>query len=408
MRGRQANENVLPAPLVAMRIGVPKESTPDERRVALVPVVLPSLIKAGLEIVVESGAGLAAGLVDDDFKNKGATIGSRDDAFAADVVAQVRCLGATPEPLADINRMQSGKIWIGTCEPLAQPQPIQEAASRGATVLSLELVPRITRAQSMDVLSSMAMLAGYKAVLLAATTLPKMFPMMITAAGTVSPARVFVIGAGVAGLQAISTAKRLGAVVEAYDVRPAVKEQVESLGASFVEMELETEDAQDAGGYAREQGEEFLNKQREFMTRVIAGSDVVITTAAIPGKKAPLLVTRAMVEAMRRGSIVVDLAAESGGNCEVTQAGKTVDHQGVTVLGPENITSTLPRDASQLIAKNIATFLLHLTEEGEVRIDAEDEITRGTLVAYNGEVVHARVREALGLPALEPAADKAS
>ncbi len=391
-----------------MRIGVPKESSPDERRVALVPGVLSSLKKAGLEIVVESGAGLAAGVSDEDFANKGATIGSRDEAFAADVVVQVRCLGATDEPLADLARIQSGKIWIGTCEPLAEPQPIQEAASRGATVLSLELMPRITRAQSMDVLSSMAMLAGYKAVLLAANTLPKMFPMMITAAGTVAPARVFIIGAGVAGLQAISTAKRLGAVVEAYDVRPAVKEQVESLGASFVEMELETEGAQDAGGYAREQGEDFLNKQRELMTRVIAGSDVVITTAAVPGRKAPLLVTRAMVEGMRRGSVVVDLAAERGGNCEVTQPGETVDHQGVTVLGPMNVPSTLPRDASQLMAKNIATFLLHLTEEGKVQIDAEDEITRGTLVAHDGEVVHQGVREALGLPSLEPSADQTS
>jgi len=391
-----------------MRIGVPKESSPEERRVALVPAVLPSLKKAGLEIVVESGAGLAAGVTDEEYTNKGATIGSRDDVFAADVVAGVRLLGAAAEPLGDLQRIQSGKIWIGTCEPLAEPQPIEEAASRGATVLSLELMPRITRAQSMDVLSSMAMLAGYKAVLLAANTLPKMFPMMITAAGTVTPARVFIIGAGVAGLQAISTAKRLGAVVEAYDVRPAVKEQVESLGATFVEMELETEGAQDAGGYAREQGEEFLNKQRELMTRVIAGSDVVITTAAVPGRKAPLLVTQAMVEGMPRGSVVVDLAAERGGNCEVTQPGETIDHQGVTILGLVNLPSTLPRDASQLIAKNIATFLLHLTEEGKIQIDPEDEITRGTLVARDGEVVHSRVREALGLPPLEPTANEPS
>ncbi len=391
-----------------MRIGVPKESSPEERRVALVPGVLPSLKKAGLEIVVESGAGLPAGIADEDFKNKGATIGSRDDAFAADVVTQVRCLGANPDPSADLERISSGKIWIASCEPLAKAEHVQAAASQGATVFSLELVPRITRAQSMDVLSSMAMLAGYKAVLLAANTLPKMFPMMITAAGTITPARVFIIGAGVAGLQAIATAKRLGALVEAYDVRPAVKEQVESLGGKFVEMELETEDAQDAGGYAREQGEDFLNKQRELMSRVIADSDVVITTAAIPGKKAPLLVTRPMVEGMHRGSVIVDLAAEGGGNCEVTQAGQTIDHDGVTVLGPVNVPSSLPRDASQLIAKNIATFLLHLVDEGEVQFDLEDEITTGTLVARGGEVVHSRVREALGLPALEAAADQSS
>jgi NAD(P) transhydrogenase subunit alpha len=257
-------------------------------------------------------------------------------------------------------------------------------------------MPRITRAQSMDVLSSMATIAGYKAVLIAANTLPKMFPMMMTAAGTVAPARVFVVGAGVAGLQAIASAKKLGAIVQAYDVRPAVKEQVESLGGKFVELELETTTAEDAGGYAKELGEDFYRKQREMMNKVIAESDVVITTAAIPGKKAPILVTTEMVKGMHSGSVIVDLAAERGGNCELTKAGETVDFNGVKIIGPVNIPATVPYHASQMYAKNITTFLLHLIKEGKLTIDTEDEITAGTLITQGGKIVHPRVLEAMG------------
>ncbi len=389
-----------------MLVGVPKETFPGERRVALVPGVLASLKKAGMDVVVESGAGLSAGIADDAYSEKGAQIGDRAAAFDADVVTLVRALGANEaEGSADLQSARGGQAWICNCEPLSAPAEIQKAADKKLSIFSLELMPRITRAQSMDVLSSMAMLAGYKAVLLAADKLPKMFPMMITAAGTIAASRVFVVGAGVAGLQAIATAKRLGAVVEAFDVRPAVKEQVESLGARFLEIELDTASAQGEGGYAGEQSEEFLAKQREMMHRAVAGSDVVITTAAVPGKKAPLLVTREMVEGMKRGSVVVDLAAERGGNCEVTREGEEVDHGGVTILGPVNLPSTLPADASQLIAKNIATFLLHLVEDGKLKLDTSDEITCDTLVAHEGEVVGARIREILGLAALEPAAD---
>jgi NAD(P) transhydrogenase subunit alpha len=260
----------------------------------------------------------------------------------------------------------------------------------------MEMMPRITRAQSMDILSSMATIAGYKAVILGADALPKLFPMMMTAAGTLAAARVFVVGAGVAGLQAIASARRLGAVVHAYDVRPVVREQVESLGGKFVELELETDTAEDAGGYAKELGEDFYTKQREMMLSVVAESDVVITTAAIPGRKAPVLVTREMVEGMSRGSVIVDLAAERGGNCELTVPGERVDHNGVTILGPLNIPSDVPYHASQMYSKNITTFLLHLVKEGQVVIDLDDEITRGTLITRDGSVVHERVLDAAG------------
>ena len=381
-----------------MKVAVPQETYDGERRVALVPAVLPQLTKAGIEVAVERGAGVAAGYADEAYRDKGASIvDDRKRLLAdADIVAQVRTLGANPDAgAADLELLRSGQVLVGMAEPLSAHDQTRALAERGVTLLALELMPRITRAQSMDVLSSMATIAGYKAVLLAADTLPRMFPMLMTAAGTVAAARVFVVGAGVAGLQAIATAKRLGAIVEAYDVRPAVKEQVQSLGGKFVELELDAATAEDAGGYARELGEEFYRRQRETMTRVVAGADVVITTAAIPGKKAPILVTEEMVAGMRLGSVVVDLAAERGGNCELTQPGESVDHDGVTVLGPLNLPSSIPFHASQMYAKNVTTYLLHLATEGKLELDLDDEITRETLITRDGNVVNERVRKAM-------------
>jgi NAD(P) transhydrogenase subunit alpha len=382
-----------------MIVGVVKETFPGEARVALVPVGVQQLTRADLEVLVEPGAGVAAGYDDSAYTEKGATLAAdRADVWRrADVVLQVRSLGANPEAgRADLGAMRSGQVVIGSCEPLTEHASANAVAATGATLFSMEMMPRITRAQSMDILSSMATIAGYKAVLMGADALPKLFPMMMTAAGTLAAARVFVVGAGVAGLQAIASARRLGAVVHAYDVRPAVREQVESLGGKFVELELETDTAEDAGGYARELGEDFYTKQREMMLSVVAESDVVITTAAIPGRKAPILVTREMVEGMRRGSVIVDLAAERGGNCELTVPGERVDHNGVRILGPLNIPSTVPYHASQMYSKNITTFLLHLVKDGAMVVDLDDEITKGTLITRNGAVVHARVLEAQG------------
>jgi NAD(P) transhydrogenase subunit alpha len=296
--------------------------------------------------------------------------------------------------------MRPGQIVIGMCDPLGAPEAIQQVAETGVTLFALEMIPRITRAQSMDVLSSMATIAGYRAVLLAATELPKMFPMMMTAAGTLSAARVFVIGAGVAGLQAIATAKRLGGIVHAYDVRPDCREQVESLGGKFVELELEAAEAEDQGGYAKAMGEEFYRKQRELMARVVADSDVVVTTAAIPGKPSPRLITREAVDAMPTGGVIVDLAAERGGNCEVTQADQRIEHAGVVVLGPTNLPSEIPAHASQMFSNNITKFLLHLVAEQQLRVQLDDEITAGTLAAHEGQVWNARLRELLGQPPL--------
>ena len=377
-----------------MIVGVPKETFPGETRVSLVPAALGPLGNRGLEIVIEAGAGTEAGYGDRLYQEKGATVAhDRADLFKrADVIAQVRALGANPEAgMSDLDLMREGQIVVGTCDPLIMHDANRALADRGVSLLSLELMPRITRAQSMDILSSMATIAGYKAVLIAADTLPKMFPMMMTAAGTISPARAFVVGAGVAGLQAIASAKKLGAVVEAYDVRPAVKEQVESLGGKFVELELETGDAEDAGGYAKAMDEEFYRKQREMMIKVVAANDVVITTAAVPGKKAPILVTEEMVRGMQPGSVIVDLAAERGGNCELTKPGETVRVHGVTIIGPLNIPATIPFHASQMFSKNVATFLLHLVNDGAVTLDLEDEITAGTLVTHQGKIVHPMV-----------------
>jgi NAD(P) transhydrogenase subunit alpha len=383
-----------------MIVAVPKETFPGERRVALVPAMIPPLVKAGLEVRIEAGAGQSAGYPDEQYADKGAAVtDSADEIFAADCLLMVRTAGANPEAgAATIDRLRQGQYLIGMADPLGQPEVAQRVAERGASLLALELLPRITRAQSMDVLSSMATVAGYRAVLLGAVALPKMFPMMMTAAGTVAPARAFVVGAGVAGLQAIATAKRLGAIVSAYDVRSAVKEQVQSLGGKFIEMDLGTGDAEDKGGYAKAMDEDFYRRQREMMTRVVAEMDLVITTAAVPGKKAPTLVTAEMVRGMPAGSVVVDLAAERGGNCELTRPGETVVEGGVTILGPANLPSEVPFHASQMYAKNITTFLQHLLDDdGQVRLDMDDEITRDTLVTHEGRVVQPRVCEALGI-----------
>jgi len=382
-----------------MKVAVVKESFPGERRVALVPAAVGPLVKSGLEVIVESGAGVAAGIADDAYRAAGATIVSRADAFAADCLLTVRTCGANGHAwAADRDRLRPGTIVIGTCDPLGEPQACREAAERGVTLFALELVPRITRAQSMDVLSSQANIAGYRAVLLAATALPRIFPMMTTAAGTVTPAKVLILGAGVAGLQAIATAKRLGAQVSAYDVRPAVKEQVQSLGAKFVELPIETAASEAAGGYAKAMGEDFYARQRELLGRVVADSDVVVCTALIPGQKAPVLVTRAMVTGMRPGSVIVDLAAERGGNCEATLPGETAVVDGVTVLGPTNLPAEVPFHTSQLYARNIATFLAHLVKLGLPDVSTDDEIVRDTLVARGGRLVHPKVCERAGVP----------
>lgn len=385
-----------------MKVAVLKETFPGERRVAVVPAAVPGLAKAGLDVIVETGAGAAAGFSDDAYRSAGATIASREEAFAADCLLTVRTCGACGEGWChDRDRLRPGVVLVGLCDPLSAPGPCQEAAERGATVFSLELVPRTTRAQSMDVLSSQANIAGYRAVLLAANTLPRILPMMTTAAGTITPAKVLVLGAGVAGLQAIATAKRLGGQVSAYDVRPAVKEQVQSLGAKFVELPLETGSSEAAGGYAKAMGEEFYAKQRELLGRVVAESDVVICTALIPGQKAPVLVTREMVAGMKPGSVIVDMAAERGGNCEGSCPDETVVLDGVTILGPTNLAADVATHTSQLYARNITTFLAHLVTCGLPDVATDDEICRETLVARGGQIVHPRIRERAGLPPLE-------
>ena len=388
-----------------MKAGIPRETFPGERRVAVIPAVLPALGKLGVEVVIEADAGLAAGFPDAAYVEKGATVAaSREAVFSsADVILQVRSLASSrTAPPPDLSLVRNGQVLVGFLDPIGAPEGIQAVADRGATAFAMDLIPRITRAQAMDALSSMATIIGYKAVLLAADTTPRMFPMLMTAGGTLAPARVFIIGAGVAGLQAIATARRLGAVVEAYDVRPAVKEQIESLGAKFVELALETGGAQDKGGYAKAMDEEFYRRQRETMTRAVAAADVVITTAAIPGKKAPILITADMVSGMRPGSVIVDVAAEQGGNCELTRPGETVVRGGVTLLGPVNMASSVPTHASQLHAKNVANFLALLVKQGNLVVDMDDEIVRETLVARDGEVVHPRLREALGKDAQTP------
>jgi NAD(P) transhydrogenase subunit alpha len=384
-----------------MIIGVPVESYPNEQRVALVPVSVPTLAKKGFEVLVERGAGVKAGFSDASYEEEGARIvPNRSQLFSsADIILQVRGLGANPESgYADLELLRSGQVIVGLLNPLGAPETARELAVRGITAFALELLPRISRAQSMDVLSSMATIAGYKAALLAAGALKRVFPMMITAAGTITAAKVFVIGAGVAGLQSIATSRRLGAVVQAYDVRPAVKEQVESLGAKFVELGLETGEAETSGGYAKAMDEDFYRRQRDMMARVIAESDVVIATASVPGKRAPILITKEMVQGMRLGSVIVDLAAEWGGNCELTRPGETVEVNGVTIIGPINLPSTIPFHASQMYARNITAFLQNLMNNGNFQLNMEDQIIRDTLLTHSGEVVNPQVRELLGLP----------
>src|SRR3984893_95827 len=386
-----------------MIVGVPRESFPGERRVALVPAAVPNLTKAGLEVVVEAGAGIGAGYPDADYAAKGAkVVADRTDVFrAADIVVQVLCYGSNDKTgKADVPLFRSGQVLIGFLRPLGSLETIQEIASKGVTSFSVELMPRTTRAQSMDVLSSMGTICGYKAVVLAADTSPRIFPMLTTAAGTITPGRVLVIGAGVAGLQAIATARRLGAVASAYDLRPAAKEQVQSLGGRFVELPIEAKDAEDARGYARAQDESFYRRQRELLARVVAESDVVITAAVIPGKTSPVLVTADMVAGMAPGSVIVDLASERGGNCELTRVGEKIVAHGVTIIGWFNLASTVPYHASQMYARNISAFLTHLVKDGKLQINPSDEITRDTLVTRGGELVNPRIREFFALPAL--------
>ena len=386
-----------------MKIGVPREIFPGERRVALVPSAIPSLTKAGLEVVVEAGAGIEAGYPDIDYASAGAKLlSSRADVFsAADIVIQVLCYGSNDKTgEADLPLFHRDQSLIGFLRPLGSLETIKQIASRGVTAFSVELMPRTTRAQSMDALSSMATISGYKAVVLAADTQPRIFPMLTTAAGTITPARVLVIGCGVAGLQAIATARRLGAVVSAYDLRPVVKEQVQSLGGRFVELGVDAQDAQDERGYARAQNESFYDRQRQLLGEVVAENDVVITTAVIPGKKSPILVTKEMVAGMRPGSVIVDLAAERGGNCELTSAGEKVVKHGVTIIGLINLASTVPCHASQMYARNVTAFLLHLVKDGRLQLNIEDQIVRDTLLTRAGEIVNARLREFYALPAL--------
>ncbi len=386
-----------------MIVGVPRESFPGERRVALVPATIPSLTKAGLEVVVEAGAGVEAGYPDADYVAKGAKMApKREDVFgAADIILQVLCYGSNDKTgKADVPLFRRDQVLIGFLRPLGSLETIQEIAGRGVTSFSVELMPRTTRAQSMDALSSMATICGYKAVILAANTLPRIFPMLTTAAGTITPGRVLIIGAGVAGLQAIATARRLGAVASAYDLRPAAKEQVLSLGGRFVELPIEAKDAQDTRGYAKAQDETFYQRQRELLGKVVRESDVVISAAVIPGKQPPVLVTKEMVAGMAPGSVIVDLAAERGGNCELTRPGEIVVEHGVTIIGWYNLASTVPYHASQMYAKNVSSFLLNLVKEGKLRLNMKDEIVRDTLLTRGGEVANARVREFFSLPAL--------
>jgi len=383
--------------VVSVTIGVPRESFPGERRVAITPRYGDALAKLGASVIVERSAGVQAGFPDDQYAARGARLASRVEVFrAADVIVQVRTLGANPEAgRADLSLLRRGQTVIGFGEPLTAAREGSDLAAAGVTFLAMELMPRITRAQSMDALSSMATISGYEAVLLAARSLPKIFPMLMTAAGTITAAKVFVLGAGVAGLQAIATARRLGAVVSAYDVRQAVKEQVESLGAKFVALDLPAGASEDQGGYAKAMDEQFYRRQRELLTEVLREQDVVITTAAVPGKKAPVLITAEMTSAMAPGSVIVDIAAERGGNCELTRAGETIVHRGVTILGPLNLPSMAPYHASQMYASNVTAFLKLMLRDGALSLNLDDEIIRETLVTHGNQIVQPRVRESL-------------
>ena len=389
----------MPSPDKPVMVGVPKEVVGGERRVAAVPETVAKLKAAGFAVQVEAGAGTGAQVSDQAYEQAGATVvgGAGSVLSSSDVVLKVQ-----PPTAGEAARLKEGAILVSFLQPAANAAVVEQLAKQKVTAFSLELVPRISRAQSMDALSSQASLAGYKAVLMAAVRLGKYFPMLMSAAGTIPPARVLVLGAGVAGLQAIATARRLGAVVEAYDVRPAVKDEVQSLGARFLELKLESQEG--AGGYAREQSEQFLARQRELLSERIAAADVLITTAAIPGRKAPVLVTAEMVKGMRPGSVVVDLAAESGGNVELTRAAEVVETGGVFIDGTRNVPSTIPVHASQLYSRNVANLLLSVAREGQVNLDFDDEVIKGSVVTHAGEIVNERAREmveaaSLGVPA---------
>ncbi len=387
-----------------MIIGITRELVAGEQRVSMCPENIRSLTEAGIDFWVEQNAGVCAGFSDNDYLSAGAKIiAERSAIFAkADIILQVQSFGANRQNAEqDLQLLRPQQIVIGMMDPLATPQAAQQVADTKATAVALELVPRISRAQSMDVLSSMATLAGYRSVLLGAEATPRILPMLMTAAGTLQPARVLIMGVGVAGLQACATAKRLGAVVEAYDVRPAAREQIISVGATPVELDLPTESSEGAGGYAKQQSEEFLRRQREQMTEVVARQDIVITTAAVPGAKSPILVTEDMVKAMKPGSVVVDMAAERGGNCELTQLGETVVEYGVSILGPQNMASDVAYHASQMYGNNMQTLLELIVQDGEINLDFKDEIIAGTVVAHNGEVTHPHIRKLLDLPVLE-------
>lgn len=386
-----------------MIVGVPKESYPGERRVALVPSFCPNLVRAGFEVLIEGGAGVEAGYPDTLYAESGAQIlPNRGAVFRrADIIVQVLCYGSndiTGE--ADLPLLRREQVVLGFLRPLGSLDVISQIAKTGITSFAEELMPRSTRAQGMDALSSMATICGYKAVIIAAGTLPRMFPMLMTAAGTITPARILVIGAGVAGLTAIATAHRLGAIASAYDMRPAAREQVLSLGGRFVELPIEASNPQDPLGYGAAQDQTFYTRQRELLGDVIAKSDVVITTAVVPGRKAPVLVTSEMVKRMAPGSVIFDLAAERGGNCELTRAGQTVVEHGVTIIGRINVASEAPYHASQMYARNITAFLLHLVRDARLRLEAGDEIIRSTLLTHRGEIVNERVREFFSLPPL--------
>jgi NAD(P) transhydrogenase subunit alpha len=374
-----------------MKIGVPKEIAPGERRVALVPKEVKKLVDAGMEVVVESGAGEGAFFSDEAYQEVGATIvGGAQEAYSAEVVFKVR----KPEA-AEVDRMKEGTVLIGFLEPLTSPDLAKKLAERKISAFAMETVPRISRAQKMDALSSQANIAGYKAALIAADSLPKFFPMSMTAAGMVPPAKAVILGVGVAGLQAIATCRRLGATVEAYDIRPATKEEVKSLGAKFIEIELQEQELEDAGGYGKEVSEASAKRQQEVLSEHIQAADIVITTAAVPGKKAPVLVPEEAVQGMKAGSVIVDLAAEFGGNCPLSEYGKTVVKHGVTIHGPADLVSEMPIDASSLYARNITTLFNDMVKDGALNLDFEDEVISGSCVTHNGEVVNERVKALL-------------
>lgn len=382
-----------------MIVGVPTETFHGEHRVALVPGDIPALKKLGLEVQIEAGAGVAAGFPDAQYLERGATLAANRAALfgTADLLLQVRAAGAAPDQAErDLSLLRAGQTVVAFLDPLWDGRALAALAERKVNALAMELVPRISRAQSMDALSSMATIVGYKATLLASMHLPRIFPMLMTAAGTITPARVFVIGAGVAGLQACAQAKRMGARVEAYDVRAAVKEQVESVGAKFVELPLETGNSEDKGGYAKAQGEEFYQRQRQLMGEVVARNDIVITTAAIPGKRSPVLITKEMVAGMHPGSVIIDLAAEHGGNCELSQADQIVVAHGVSILGPTNLAASVPNHASQLYSRNLINLLRLAVKDGQLQLNSDDEVVRETTVVRDGSITSQRVRDLLG------------